>query len=285
MIFGRYNETVLAPVMVFGLWALIDVGRRARSVRPLTVGIAVVAAASGLVLRLGRSPQALAGPFGPIDVLAIHLPLELLGRIDVAVLVVAGTVTAAVVVALARRAGTAGLAVILTPLFVAAACFSARRLAADSGQRRTRTVIAAAIQSIRARVPGSVSCVGAQDMGTYYWYIDNDAFLLPDLRFEDLDGRQTGPCSSLVVTATADLALREPGTQPLAREPGVPLTLWLRPGPFADQVRALAPPSHSGPAVMPLPWLAGSGQAIAGAEGRVLVQDRQRDQARGRARR
>lgn len=233
LIFGRYNENVLGPILLLGLWALTDNRLQRQTARrhsSLVAVVAVVAAVSGLVLRLGRSSKVLAGPIGPIDVLALHIPLALLGRIDVGVLALGGACIAASVVVLARRAGTAGVCFVLMPLFLGSALFSAHRLAADSARRRSRMVIAGTIAAIRNRVPGRPSCIGYDDTGTYVWYVDNYAFLLPELRFQEIDPRtESGPCATLVITAASDFPLRVPGAELLAHEVGVPLTLWLRP--------------------------------------------------------
>ena len=283
LIYGRYNDGVIAPLLVIALSEILAPrlsrkARRLHHVRQAPVGgrWAVAAAlcviVTGASVQLGHTTAALHGVLNPANVLGLA---SLLNRMSDHIHVVTmSAIVLGVIGALAlvswRLPVVAALAV--AGLFVWSVVdlqngYFVPGTNARAGQDDIVTALRAA-----ARIPGvSVACIGwdpgdSHELDFNYY---NDRFLVPSQLFAFFDaGAGTLPCGTLVVSARPDLGKIYPGARLVTSENFVSQSLWAVPIAGDPSFPALAaagwlsPPGGSGTAAAPLPPEARKGSVL-----------------------
>jgi hypothetical protein len=253
LIYGRYNELVLAPVLVLGLVAVQRLRPRAWwKFAAWPVGTATALAATGAMLYVGRSHAALHQVFVDVNVFALNPLLTWFGGIDVMPIVLIGigaTVCSAILV---RRVGMVAMAVPVVAICVLSASFSANRLSRDSDGRTIERSVLNAVHTIAARAGPLPHCIGYDLLIERVWHLSNDQFFLPTTKFRRFNSFGEQPCSDLVITGRPDLNLTYPGARLVSPENFSPTKLWVLPGVLLDRLRAagmVLPPSF--PSALP----------------------------------
>jgi hypothetical protein len=234
LIYGRYNEHVLAPLLILGVAQLGALATR-RGVA-LGIGAVAVTAGSGAVLDASRSAAGLHAPIVYLNVMGLQPALEASGRIDIA-LISAGAIGAVILVlVLVRWQGLLVVAPLLVAAGVASAAYSASTMVSDSHQRQLQRVVIHAVGLVD-RTAGPVRCVAYDKAISMEWTTANDQTFLPTVRFVPFDSATAGrPCSPLVLTQRLDLATSYPGARLMAAENYAASYLWILPGAVQDRL-------------------------------------------------
>ncbi len=244
VLYGRYNEGLVAPLLLVGATALVsgrfrlwDRERWWRGVLPWLVGSVGVTA---LAVEWWQQDQLLGVHVeNPFNVLALYPVLAAMGGVEPLALAAVGVAAAAAFLSVARRhVGLAvGLALVaFLGLAMRMAFFNLPRDHYDP--RAQERVVAETVNAIDARF--GVECVGADrarqpiyHVQLYRWYID-DARIV---EFSSDVGEPDAPCGSLVVSGRADLHTSYPGARLVTREGrDVESYLWVLPGELQEQL-------------------------------------------------
>ena len=291
LIYGRYNEGVIVPLLVIALADVFGVSviervRHVRAVRQRTyparrwfatsVGCIVVTA---LFVGIGHSAAALRGALNPVNVLSLAPVLTRMGnRIDPLVLGLMGVGAVAFLSLLSSRWP-------LVALVVIACVFAASTLDTETGYivpgtqaRAAQDDIAGAIVAIQRATSANTACIGYDADQTVDYNYYNDRFLLPGQRFVWFDGSKVAtPCGTLVVSRRADFGRRYPAARLIVTENYQPQSLWAVPldsdptfGEL-DQGGWLAPPSPDAVTGVALPPNLRAGAALSLPNGGELA--------------
>lgn len=255
ILYGRYNEAVLAPLLVAGLVVAVGLRRRVRRPRPVWVvagGLGVLAV-TALGVAAGRAPV-LRGTVQASNVLAAHVTFGGSARkvsLDVAALAGLGAATLVAGVVVWRRSLVLG-AVVVVAAFAPSAATALGDLAHQSQGTARQQVVPDTLVALRARWGAASGCVGYDVAGRpdpFSFF--NDRLFDPAQRFAPFDSATGGrPCSDEVVSDRADLAATLAGAREVVPEDSVAAALWVLPGPLQDRLaRAgwLFPPGGATP--------------------------------------
>jgi hypothetical protein len=239
LIYGRYNEGAIVPLLVIGLADVLTQARvrrfAARSYaarRWLLVGVGGVGIGAGALI-VGRTTAQLHGDLNPVNVLGIYPFIRhTTGTLDVALLACTALGGIIVLSLLAWRApGIA--AVLLVPLFLVAAVDSQLGyLVPGSTARANERVIAATVTKAVTHLGIPNDCIGYDSTTAIEFNYFSDRFLVTGRRFAWFDptsGAQ--PCGPLVVSGRTDLATHFPGARRVTFENDVAQSLWVLPSP------------------------------------------------------
>lgn len=244
-LYGRYNEAVLAPVLVAGALVGLGLGRRRAAPggqgqlggRPLGTwaapgGLVALAIAAGVVVA-ARGPV-LHGTPQATNILAAHALFVPSAHSSLDIVALAGLGAAVLVVSwLAWRVNIVLAAAIVVASFGPSVAAGLADLSTQSANVATELAVPRALVRLRdAR--GATSCVGfdtsagaASAAFTYFTYRLYD----PAQRFAPFDSATGGhPCSEEVVSARAKLGSTYSGAREVV---SAPEALWVLPGPLA----------------------------------------------------
>ncbi len=227
LVYGRYVDGVLAPVLVLGAAWLFDqtpaLARRAEVTRALVVGavLAVVVLAFALI----RPPAIKGAGLNIANVLALRIYVVHLHWSLPAVLLAGVALTTVVLLAVAvdRRLGAACMLV-----FFAFSSWTAYNDYAvhDSIGRARQHVLVEAIERLRA-LGVDTSCVLRDNAAPLsLWHIANYEFFVPASAFPD-PTPPVSDCGPLIVSADARADISFPGARPVSFENDVPMGLWV----------------------------------------------------------
>jgi len=283
LIYGRYNEGVIVPLLVMALADLVGPGVldrvrhvSARSTRAhaarrwLTLGVLSIAG-TGLFVEYGHSAAALRGTLNPVNVLALAPVLTRMHfRLDPPVLAAIGIGTVVVLAVVSRRSPVTAVGLIAL-VFVASVIDSETGyIVPGTRARAAQDDIAAAIVAIQHETTVNTACIGYDADQTVDFNYYNDRFLLPGQRFMWFDGlKGAAPCGTLVLSRRPDFASRYPAARLISTEDYQPQSLWAVPrgGDATFQTLAdggwLAPASPTPTTGSPLPPEALTGAALA----------------------
>jgi len=267
LIYGRYNEHLLAPLLAVGAAYVVRGAVRWRNVAPWAAVVVGVVGGCGVVLAHGRSAALLREPIVFFNVIGLQPLLHALGRIDVLVVSGLGIAAAVAVLALAAlRRPAAALAPLLVVAGLASAVYSASSMVTDSRSRADQRVVIHALGLVD-RVAGRPRCVAYDLSVGSEWTLANDQTFRPRTEFKPFDSqsRQT-PCSDLVVSPRPDLDVSYPGARLMALENYEPTDLWVLPGTTQDR---LAAAGLLLPVGFPAPLPAGAYAALVSVVGHV----------------
>ena len=244
LIYGRYNEGVIAPLLVIALAEILAPERLRRfssrafaARRWLVIGTFSIGA-SGAALAYGRSAAELHAEYNPINTLGLFSPLHhYSGTINVLALTGIG-IGALVLVAVAalRLPGLAAL--VLAAAFLATSIQAeASYLVPGSRARAEQNVIAGTINLLSSDLEISEPCLGYDPTAATSFNFFATSFLLPAQRFEWFDATKGAtPCGPLVISGHRDFAARYPGARIVTFEQDVDEALWALPGSTQDQL-------------------------------------------------
>ncbi|GAC1533332.1 MAG: hypothetical protein NVS3B12_12600 [Acidimicrobiales bacterium] len=240
LIYGRYNEGVIVPLLVIALAEMLDrsaPGRtrhlsprrfRAHATRRWIAAGAGTVVVSGLFVQYGHSAAERHQTLNPVNVLALAPILTRdANRID-PILIAALAITAIVTVALLSWRLPVVAALVLILGFAASTVDTQTRYVVPGTRARAaQDDIAEALTALRLAPGVDTSCIGYDaEKGIDYNYY-NDRFLLPGQRFVWFDGsRLQSPCGTLVVSRRADFAARYPEARLILAESYQPQSLW-----------------------------------------------------------
>lgn len=236
LIYGRYNEAVLAPVLLLGIIGLAQPDWQRRIGLAAWQGLALGGLVlSGLVLWLSHPAAAFAESIGYFNVLGLYPILAGMGRIDVPWLTAAGIVAGGATIYLVHSRPRLGLA-ILALAFATTGCYTTEQfLVASSRVRAEQHVVVDVLQALDVRLHQHVGCVSydVAAMATApltFWHFYSYQFLMPDTALRLMDTRRDrSTCSDLIVSGRLDLATVYPGARLVTLE-NQSLPLWVRPG-------------------------------------------------------
>jgi hypothetical protein len=225
LLYGRYVEAVLAPVLVVGAAWLLDEGRhrprRTLGYAGLVAGLAVLVGAFEVLQPRNISPSV-----NKTNVLALLVYFRHVHRsLDVVLLAtVAMTAILLALIRLDRRVGAC-----LVVAFLAYSSWAVYDSAvSESVTRATQVTLVDAVTRLeRAHV--DTSCVivdGPQGNAGSGWHIASYEFRLPKSRFRPFTA-PTPACGPLVVSNDPNVPARFPGARPVSYENGVPIALWV----------------------------------------------------------
>jgi hypothetical protein len=236
IVYGRYNDAVMAPVIVAGLAAVVTSTRR----RLLVDGLAVIAATAlgGVALRLTSDAELRAQALLRPMVLGLvgYVGRARLVVLDVTISAVVVMVVALAVVVLARRGRwRQAVATVLVVALLA------------GGYRRSRPVVdtalnswagAAAVEDVRGAILPSGAAVRARftsdsavKVGVQRLRVALYEFYLPENALY-VDGEVPGGAwTPFVFAPVDDVELREDGGEIVWRDPDHAIALWVQPDP------------------------------------------------------
>ncbi len=236
ILYGRYNEGLVAPIMLIGAAVLVsgrfrvwDPTRWWRGAVPLAIGLIV---ATGAVVELWQAGQLFESPVNnPFNILAIYPVVVFFGRVDPAIFAVLGIVGAGVFLVLGRRRPAVAVMLGVTAFLAVALRMAFFHLPDAHYEVRAeqRRVAVAANQVVEER---GLECVAVDRFESaiyhfqlYRWYVD-------EADLEEFSSDQSDvPCSPAVITSRRDLDADYPGAQLIEREGGeIDVFLWLLPG-------------------------------------------------------
>jgi len=278
LIYGRYNEGVILPLLVVALGELLGGRATSRAARRRTAALWLAAGSaavlvSGGIVAIGDAKSALYGAINPVNVMGLAPIFSRTGEhIHVVILVMVALV------------GIFGLSLVswrmpLVAALALAVVFAASARDTEWGYivpgtraRAQQSFIARAIEDIRAAGIADTHCVaydpGALGFGDYNLY--EDQFLVPDQGFSRFDGDGTAPpCGTLVISRQADFAARHPTARLVTTEDYVDQSLWALPRPGDPSFDALdaagwLSPGPTASVALPAAALAGGGLVAVG---------------------
>jgi len=282
LIYGRYNEGVILPLLVIALGELLGGRATSRETRHRTAamwlasGTAAIVISGGIVA-IGDAKSALFGALNPVNVMGLGPIFSRTGEhIHVAILVALG-VAGVVGLSVVSWRFPAVTALALAVIFAASAIDTERGYIVPGTRARAQEgFIAHAIEGIRAAGLADMHCVaydpGALGFGDYNLY--EDQFLVPDQQFGRFDGEGTAPpCGTLVVSRQADFAVRHPSARLITTEDYVDESLWALPRPGDPSFAALGAAGWLSPgptASVALPAAALAGGSLVAVGGPLL---------------
>lgn len=246
VLYGRYNEGVLAPLMLVGAAALVsgrfrlwDRERWWRGVLPWLVGSIGVTA---LAVEWWQQDQLLGVHVGnPFNILTLYPVVASMGGVEPLALGVLGLIAATAFLLSARRSPALAVGLALVAFVGLAARMAFFYLPRDHYDPRERErVVAETVNDLDERF--SVDCVGVDrarqpiyHVQLYRWYVD-DARLV---EFSSDVGEPEVPCGPLVVSGRADLDDSYSGVRLVTREGrGIESHLWVLPGRLQERLEA-----------------------------------------------
>lgn len=265
LIYGRYNEGVIAPLLLVAAGWLLAGPRPGRWWRWVVAG-AGAAAASGALVFGGDSQRALFGSVNPINVLGLQPVLTRMGEhIHVVALVGLGAGAICVLALVAWRWPAVAVAAVILVFCASALDTETSYVVPGSRARAHEDAIAAAILSIRAAGIGPDQCVSYDPapLGYADYNFFEDQFLAPGQRFAPYSSGP--PCGTLVVSRSPSFAGEHPGAREVTAENGTGQVLWAVPGgPMYDALaaRGWLAPLPAGTAASPLPQAARAGGSL-----------------------
>lgn len=290
LIYGRYNEGVLVPLLVIGLADVLGPGladrvrhlsavrHRGHATRRWLVTGLLAIIGSGLFVRYGHPSTALRGTLNPVNVLALAPVLTRMGlRIDPVVLGAIG-VGGMAILALTAWRWPAIAVVILAIVFVGSTVDTEMGyIVPGTRARAAQNTIADTILAIEHETAVDTRCIGYDADRTVDYNYYNDRFLLPGQRFLWFDGAKLGtPCGTLVISRQPDFAARYPAARLIVTENYLSQSLWALPrdsDPSFDLLASggwLFPPSPTAPAGVALPAEDLAGSALSLDHGGVI---------------
>ena len=242
LIYGRYNEGVIAPLLVIALAEVLAPARRRRfssrafaARRWLVIG-ALSIGVSGAALAYGRSAAELHEPFNAVNTLGLFTLLHhYAGVIDVFAFAAVGFAVVAVL-AIASWKAPVVVVVAIAGIFLATSLQAQTTYLVPGTQARAeQTVIATTLARASNELGINAPCIGYDPTDSTMFNFFATSFLLPDQRFAWFDGTGGGaPCGPLVLSGNRDFGTHYPGARLVTFERDASVTLWALPGPVQD---------------------------------------------------
>jgi hypothetical protein len=259
-LYGRYNECVVAPLLLAALAALVQ-GERAALWRRYVV------TAGGITLALGVAFYALAGSarlhdgvYSLVMVLGIDPLRRRLGWPDpvpIACVAFAGCV----LLTLVRRVGPLAPLVAIAAVFAGFGTANLRQYFRPSSATRAQERVVADVLN-RLGSPAQLGCVGFDPQSSSFFHLPNTRLFVP-ATFAPFTRGTTRPCGDLAVSGR-DVDVPS-GARLVTTETRARLGLWVLPGPRQDRLAAAGWLFPAVPASLPAVARAGVAAHAAGA--------------------
>lgn len=236
VLYGRYNDAVVLPLLALGLAAAVRPGRfglapwRSWASTPIVAGGAILA--SGALLIAGHPPETLTGRIDPFHIASVH-PF-IVGGDTLPVFLVAGfgLCAALIVTLLGARWWKWAAGVAACVFLLIGAEVWAGYLVPGHRARADQHVLAGTVERLEQATDTSYGCVGYDWSEVAWWHYHNyRTFLLGReiRRFASSDGEQ--PCSELFISTGRDTVLDTfPDARRIAFENYGDQALWILPG-------------------------------------------------------
>ncbi|HEY1633492.1 MAG TPA: glycosyltransferase family 39 protein [Acidimicrobiales bacterium] len=235
---GRYDEGVLAPILLLGvlLATQLTTPTPKRPIMRMALTAIITIAVCAFIVAVARRGETHA-PIVTIETIGVDPVLRATHlSLNVVALAIAGVFTTVASLVAWRRGFLYGVVVVVI-LFIPSAITSYGVLVGGSTTRATQRVVPETLVELHQSFGVKPTCV-AYDLATndpFFFY--NDRLFDPSDSFSPFDsGRRQRPCSDLVVSGRLDLANVYPGARLLVREPHVDQDLWVLPGALQDQL-------------------------------------------------
>ena len=235
LLYGRYNEGAVAPLLLagFAVIAASTVTALGRRYVAIAGGITLVSAAVFYGLA-GAGRLHGDGVYDLVMVLGIDPVRRRIGWPD-PLLIAAVAFVAIYLVAAARRFGRVVPIAMVGLVFLLFGVKNMRDYFQPSSRARSQEhVVADAINRIGAETP--VGCIAYDRTTASFFHRANYEFFAP-ARYVDFVPGQTPPCGDLVISG-GPLAATFPGARAIATETRAQQTLWVLPGATQDRLVA-----------------------------------------------
>jgi hypothetical protein len=248
LIYGRYNEGVLAPVLMLGVVGLLHPFWTSRITwHRWLLYIVVTLIASGSLLYLGRmSEPAFKGSFVFINVLGIYPFLAGHQGLSLTIILTLLGVTVAVsslFFFLLQRFKKNAFLILMTLFLLTGYSATSFLVLASKGYQEVR-VVPDTINSILGKINArngnqELSCIASQKalLSNSYGFYATVRFLAPQAFFEAFNPSEE-PCSDLVLSNRLELDQDYPGARLVTLENHHMITLWSLPGSLQQQLDA-----------------------------------------------
>jgi hypothetical protein len=241
LIYGRYNDAAIAPLLLLALAELawpFDVAdgaaRRTARYRAVATWAAVGSVAlvvSAAFTGLGHPGSEVHGPLNPVNVISIVPYIRHFGgKVEVLALLGVGVAGMAVLALVALRWPAVAAAGLAAAFAVLAVRTQATYIVPGTRARAGQDAVPLALAALRARTGADLRCVAwdnplADDFSLYATEFD-----LPDQRIAPFGGSLGGPCGPVVVSPDAAFARRYPGARLVTSDSYAGIGLWVLPG-------------------------------------------------------
>ena len=233
LLYGRYNEGAIAPLLLAGLAVLA--GSEVVALRRLYVAIAggVTLASAAIFYGLAGTGR-LHGLYFLVTVLGIDPIRRRIGWPD-PLLIGAAVFVLIYLVAAVRRLGSIAPIALVGLVFVVLGVKNTRDFfQPESRNRAQEHVLAVALNRIGAQEP--LGCVAYDRTTESFFHHFNYLYLAP-ARYVVFVPGQAPPCGDLVISNAA-FGAANPGARPLATETRAEQVLWVLPGARQDRLAA-----------------------------------------------
>ncbi len=252
LIYGRYNEGVLAPVLMLAFIGLTHpLWKRRISLKAWIICVIVGALVFGFLLFIGRTSEQRSGITNWINIIGLYQILGILNRIDVFVLAGLSFLVGLPVIYIARK-GKSIAFIGLMGIFICSAVFTSHfYFGSGSKSRAKQRVLAASVDQVHRTFHKDVSCLSYDLAAPSLWHFFNYQIFMPRYSFELFDSRNEQPaCSDLIITGRHDLETVFPGARLISLENVSKQGLWVLPGKLQiilDRAGFLYPRDFPGP--------------------------------------
>lgn len=246
LLHGRYNEALMAPLVLLGLFAILELRRRQGRLAAVLVVVGGVTAACYAAAELRAGGRLLYLPNDPVDDLAIYPFLVApWGGYNLVVLQVLALSGLALLLATWRRprvGGAVGLVALALWFGTIAYYDTTRYLAPGSAQRfRQRTLVPLLERATRLEPAPPIfidrPVLQRWDWG---WHAYNYVFFV-DADFRTTDLAAGEPAAGLLVTRRPDVPRFVPGARLAGYEPGPTVLVWVTEPAVASALRGWWP--------------------------------------------
>ena len=239
LIYGRYNDGAVAPLLLLALAEIVHplaAGASLRRARLRAVASWAAVGATALVASaaftgLGHPGSEVHGPLNPVNVIAIVPYIRHFdGKVEVLALLGVGLAGLVALGVLALRWPAIAVGALAVGFAVLAVRTQATYILPGSRARAGQNAVPLALAAMRAGTAADLTCVGWDNAAADDFALYNTEFLLPAQRIRPFGKGIGGPCGPLVVSPDARFAGRYPGARMVTADPFAQVALWALPG-------------------------------------------------------
>jgi hypothetical protein len=241
LIYGRYNDGAIAPLLLIALaelarpaaGAAIGLGRaRLRAVATWVLVGAGALVVSAAFTGLGHPGSEVHGPLNPVNVIAIVPYIRHFGgKVEVLALLGVALAGLAVLAAVAVRWPAVAIAALAAGFVVLAVRTQATYILPGSRARAAENAVPLAIAALRTHTTADLSCVGWDTpSGDQSFFLYAAEFDLPEQPIVEFGAANGPPCGPIVVSADPNFTARYPGARMITVDPYAHVALWALPG-------------------------------------------------------
>ncbi len=231
LIYGRYNDAAVAPLLIIALAELTAGRTRLRTVATwAAVGVTALVGSAAFT-GLGHPGAELHGPLNPVNVIAIVPYITHFGgKIEVLALLGVGLAGLAVLAALALRWPAVATLALAAGFVALAVRTQAIYILPGSRARAAQNAVPLALAALRSRTSADLSCVAWDNPAGDDFALYATEFTLPEQRIRPFGAGVGGPCGPVVASPDPHFAARFPGARLITTDPYAQVSLWALPG-------------------------------------------------------